>query len=109
MNPSRRSSRPIPIQLLILLASGLAASSATAQIVTNWAVYNDHRPSTAQVPSGSAHTAPNVTGYDMGAPADTTGSLVDFKTGQTLPVTVTFTRNGAPNDFGSITRPLPTN
>jgi len=100
----------IAIQIPVVLVACLACvGTATAQIITNWAAYNDHRPSAAQVANGWAHTAPNVTGYDMGAPADTSGSLVDFRTGQTLPVTVTFTRVGTPNDFGTVTRPLPTN
>src|ERR1043166_2433365 len=45
----------------------------------------------------------------MGALADTSGKLTNFLNGQQSPLTVKFTRNGSPNDFGTVTRPLPTN
>ena len=41
----------------------------------------------------------------MGAPADASGNLINFYTGAQLPVTVSFTRAGAPNDFGTLTGP----
>jgi hypothetical protein len=95
--------------LLVVAACLAATGAAHAQIQTNWAAYNDHRPSTTPVANGWKITAANVTGFDMGAPADSGGSLIDFRTGTQLPATVTFTRNGAPNDFGAVTRPIPTN
>ena len=71
------------------------------QIVTNWAAYRasaraDH-PS--HVPNAASWgTGTNVTTFDMGAPADTSGNLINFYTGEQLPVTVAFTRSRAPND-----------
>ena len=41
----------------------------------------------AKAPVNWAITAPNVTGYDMGAPADTSGTLINFLNGQALAVT----------------------
>ena len=99
-----------PLHSLLILSAWIGVTvAAHAQIHTNWAAYNDHRPSTVPVASGWKITAPNVTGFDMGAPADAGGSLIDFFTGQTLPASVTFTRSGAPNDFPTVTRPIPTN
>lgn len=84
-----------------------------AQLVTNWVAYNDHRPGPLVPPHvpnpNSWGSATNVSGLDMGAPADSTGTLIDFLTGNPLAVSVTFTRTGSPNDFGAITKPLPTN
>lgn len=45
----------------------------------------------------------------MGAPADSSGPLLDFRTGAPLSATVTFTRTGGPDDFGTVGRPLSTN
>ena len=83
-------------------------ASINAQ-VTNWIAYNDHRPSTAPVANGWAITAANVSAYDMGAPADSSGPLIDFLTGTPLTATVTFTRSGTPDDFGTRARPVSTN
>ncbi len=94
---------------LIAAALFAAAQFASAQ-VTNWVAYNDHRPSTTPVASGWRSTATNVTGYDMGAPADLPASpLINFQTGSPLPATVSFTRTGGPDDFGAVGRPLLTN
>jgi len=101
--------QPPRTRLLVLMACLAATLSAHAQIVTNWSAYNDHRPSTTPVAGGWPITAPRVTGFDMGAPNDSSGTLINFQSGDPLPVTVTFTRTGAPQDFGSRTRPLPTN
>lgn len=89
---------------VILMTPALTASGA--QIVTNWAAYNDHRPGPLIPPHVPVRTnwgtARWVTTYDMGAPADTTGNLTNFLNGQQLPVTVTFTRTGLPDDFGTV-------
>jgi hypothetical protein len=89
----------------------LAPSAATAQqIVTNWAAYNDHRPGPLIPPhrptATSWGTRTNVTAYNMGAPGDTVGAvLTNFHTGEVLPVTMTVTRTGAPDDFPTLTGP----
>src|SRR6185503_18253484 len=75
---------------------------------TNWIAYNDHRPSTT--PVNWAKTAPRVSGYDMGAPLDLAPSpLTDFLTGNPLTATLSATRTGAPDDFGTVGRPVLTN
>jgi hypothetical protein len=85
----------------------LAVSPATAQ-VTNWIAYNDHRPGPLIPPHVSVQTnwgtALRVGTLDMGAPGDTTGNLINYLTGDPLAATVTFTRTGAPDDFGTVTR-----
>jgi len=103
---------PFPARLgrWLVAAAGLAMTSMAGAQITNWIAYNDHRPSTAPVANGWRITAPNVTGYDMGAPADiAASSLTDFRTGNSLAATVSFTRTGAPDDFGTRARPVPTN
>lgn len=103
-------------QLLVLTAGGVlsavawiaAIAPASAQ-TTNWIAFNDHRASTAPVANGWAITGPNVSNLDMGAPADSSGTLLDFRTGAPLSATVTFTRTGTPDDFGTVGRPLSTN
>jgi hypothetical protein len=107
-----------PRFLLIQTASAAAlavilASPATLdaqQIITNWAAYNDHRPGPLIPPhqptAASWGTRTNVTTYDMGAPGDTTAAvLTNFYTGEMLPVTMTVTRTGAPDDFPTLTGP----
>jgi hypothetical protein len=82
---------------------------ARAQI-TNWIAYNDHRPSTTPAANGWKITSTNVSGYDMGAPADLPASpLTNFLKGTALTATVSFTRTGAPDDFGAVGRPIATN
>jgi hypothetical protein len=100
--------------IIFLIATfSLVLPLTASPIVTNWVAYNDHRPGPLVPPweptPSSWGTAVRATILDMGAPGDTSGNLVDFLTGNTLPVTVTFTRNGAPNDFGAINRPLDPN
>ncbi len=90
-------------------AAWLAAAVPASAQVTNWIAYNDHRASTAPVANGWHITAPNVSNLDMGAPADTSGPLTDFLTGAPLTATVTFTRTGTPDDFGTKARPVSTN
>jgi hypothetical protein len=92
-----------------LVATLFLSRMADAQI-TNWIAYNDHRPSTTPAINGWRITAANVTGYDMGAPGDLPASpLTDFRTGNPLTATVSFTRTGSPDDFGAIGRPILTN
>ncbi|HEY2952852.1 MAG TPA: hypothetical protein VGK40_09725, partial [Verrucomicrobiae bacterium] len=84
---------------LSLLAATLVPAGAQT---TNWVAYNDHRPSPpSQLNGWAAQTAPRVTGYNMGAPADLPASpLTNFLTGNPLAATVSYTRTGAPDDFG---------
>jgi hypothetical protein len=97
----------------LALASAIAAPQwAGAQIVTNWAAFNDHRPGPLIPPHVPVRTnwgtARWVTTYDMGAPADTPASpLTNFLNGQRLSATVTFTRTGAPDDFGTVSNDGP--
>jgi len=95
--------------ILTVLTLALASRASAQQIVTNWAAYHEHRPGPIIPPhvptAASWGTRTNVTTFDMGAPADTTGNLINFYTGEQLPVTVSFTRSGAPNDFGALTAP----
>ena len=106
MKTIRLSSTGLASLLALTGGIGLPSSMNAQQIVTNWVAYNDHRPGPAPTPT-TWGTAPRVTTLDMGAPADSSGGLTDFLTGDALPVIVTFTRSGAPQDFGAITRPLP--
>ena len=94
---------------LLALVATLAMPRIAGAQTTNWAAYNDHRPSTTPAVNGWKITAPNVTGYDMGAPANTDASpLKDFRTGSPLTATVSFTRTGGPDDFGGVGRPVRT-
>jgi hypothetical protein len=96
-------------RVLLTTVALLAAPFAGAQ-TTNWVAYNDHRPTTTPVVNGWRITATNVSGYDMGAPADLAASpLTNFLTGSPLAATVSFTRTGGPDDFGGVGRPIPTN
>jgi hypothetical protein len=107
-----KTSHQIPARLgrWLAVAAGLAMTSMVGAQTTNWVAYNDHRPTTTPVVNGWRITAPNVTGFDMGAPADLAASpLIDFKTGNPLAATVAFTRTLAPDDFGGVGRPIPTN
>ena len=95
---------------LLVAAALLGAATFAGAQTTNWIAYNDHRPSTTPVANGWKITAPNVTGYNMGAPADLPPSpLTDFRTGGPLAATVSFTRTAAPDDFGTVGRPIRTN
>jgi hypothetical protein len=95
------------LALAVILASPTAMDAQ--QITTNWAAYHEHRPGPIIPPhvptAASWGTTTNVTTFDMGAPGNTFGNLVNFYTGEQLPVTVTFTRNNAPDDFGALTPP----
>src|ERR1051325_5228210 len=95
--------------LLVAAALSAALPFVSAQ-TTNWIAYNDHRPSAAPVASGWAKTGTNVSGYDMGAPADLAPStLTNRLNGAPLTATVSFTRTGSPDDFGAVGRPILTN
>lgn len=94
---------------VLAAAAWLAAAVPAGAQVTNWIAFNDHRASTAPVANGWAITGPNVSAYDMGAPADTSGALTDYLTGNALAANVTFTRTGTPDDFGTVAKPMRTN
>ena len=107
-----KTSHQIPARLgrWLAVAAGLAMTSMASAQITNWVAYNDHRPSTTPLANGWAITAPNVTGYNMGAPADPTANpLTDFRTGNPLTATVSFAATGPVDDFGARGRPLATN
>lgn len=91
--------------MLALVAA--AVPEARAQ-VTNWVAYNDHRPGPLippHVPNQTNWgTGVHVGTLNMGAPADTTGNLINYLTGDALSATVTFTRTGSPDDFGTVTK-----
>ena len=93
--------------LAFILASPVTVDAQ--QIVTNWAAYHEHRPGPIIPPhvptAASWGTTTNVTTFDMGALANTSGNLINFYTGEQLAVTVTFTRNNGPDDFGALTPP----
>src|SRR5262245_46745616 len=91
--------------LLLTMAAALlpvASLQSAQQIVTNWVVYNDHRPGPAPTPT-TWGTAANVNSYDMRVGPG--GNLVDFLTGQPLAATLTVTPNGAPDDFPTCVEP----
>src|SRR5436190_639475 len=94
---------------VFMVAISAAFGVANAQ-TTNWVAYNDHRPGPIippHVPTQAAWgTAQRVSGYNMGAPGDTTDAvLTNFLSGDALPVTMSVVRTGAPDDFGTITGP----
>src|SRR5258708_6136538 len=77
-----------------------------AQITTNWVAYNDHRPGTL-IPVGQAPPAPTTVNWGTSARATVYdmrvgpgGNLTNFVNGQQLPVTLTMTPTGTPDDFG---------
>ena len=98
---------------VVLLSSGMA-QMASAQIVTNWAAYNDHRAGPIRPPhvptATSWGTALRVTTYDLGAPTDVLGvNLTNFLTGEQLPVTMSVIASaGDPDDFPTVV-PMLTN
>ena len=73
-----------------------------SDIVTNWVAFNDHRRGPV-VTNRTWGTAANVTTNDMRVGPG--GSLINFLNGQPLPVTMTVTTNGAPDDFGTMVYP----
>jgi hypothetical protein len=93
---SGRSTRMVIQQCLMLAALVGIGKVATAQtqVVTNWAAFNDHRPTV-----GVTHD--NATGYDMRMTGNG-GILKDFFTGADLPVQLVVENTGAvPDDFGA--------
>lgn len=101
----RREANPLkPLVLSTLLLASFAPAWAQT---TNWVAYNDHRGGPIIPPHvsnpGRWGTALRVTTINMGAPADASGNLTNFLTGQQLPVTVAFARTTAPDDFGTVT------
>jgi hypothetical protein len=98
----------------LALAFGLTMSRQANAQTTNWIAFNDHRGGALVPPhvptSATWGTAPNVTVYDMGAPADLAASaLTDFLTGNPLTATVSFARTGGPDDFGTVGPGIRTN
>src|SRR5688572_18850566 len=78
------------LALAVILASPTTMDAQ--QITTNWAAYHEHRPGPIIPPhvptAASWGTTTNVTTFDMGAPGNAFGNLVNFYTGEQLPVTV---------------------
>jgi hypothetical protein len=92
------SFRRIPVvsgSLLALLV--IAATSDAQNIATNWAAFNDHRPT-----AGVTHA--NATTYDMRLTGQG-GPLKDFFTGGPIPATMVVTAVGTPDDFGANSAP----
>jgi hypothetical protein len=86
----------------------LAPSAATAQqIVTNWAAYNDHVPGPVIPPhvptAASWGTGARVTRHDMRLGPG--GPLTNYLTGEELPITMTVTASGTPDDFPTMAYP----
>ena len=90
----------------VLLAWPALIPAGRAQIVTNWVAFNDHRPGPTPPAPGEWGTALGVTTYDMGVSGGT-GNLTNLLTGDQLPVTMTVTPNGSPDDFGTAFPPDP--
>lgn len=98
-----------PFNWCVLMTFGLmalASANSDAQLSTNWIAYNDHRAGPMVPPHTPVQnnwgTALRVTAYDMGAPADTIGAtLTNFLDGLPLPATMTVTRTGNPDNFGT--------
>ncbi|HXG48622.1 MAG TPA: Ig-like domain-containing protein, partial [Methylomirabilota bacterium] len=94
----------------VALAAGLLVPQMGLPQVTNWVAYNDHRPGPTIPPHVSTPsswgTAQRVGTLNMGAPSDTTGNMINFATGAEVPAILTFTRVGAPDDFGAVGRPV---
>ncbi len=91
--------------LLVMLAAVLSPGSVTgAQSVTNWVAFNDHRP--GPLPKTNAWgTALGVSVYDMRVGPG--GPLTNFLNQQELPVTLSVTATGSPDDFGQTGPPYP--
>src|SRR5436309_1256217 len=95
------------LTVTVVFSTLLPASTVSgAQIVTNWVAYNDHRP--GPLPKTNAWgTALGVTPYDMRVGPG--GNLTNFINKQQLPVTLTVSPTGAPDDFGQTGPPYPPN
>jgi hypothetical protein len=102
---------------LVLASVLMFVSPGQAQIVTNWAAYNDHRAGSNIPPhsptirtnrpdgttGGGWGTHVRATRYDMGSPdALPPSSLTNFYTGEQLPVTMEVTLTGDPDEFGAV-------
>lgn len=89
-----------PLLSVYLLSLGVAPLGAA---VTNWVAFNDHTP--------GAQTAVNATRYNMrgvaggNAGAILAGNLTNFDTGAQLPVVITSSATGSPDDFGAMGYP----
>jgi hypothetical protein len=90
MNPKKIYGARIALSVSTVLISLLV--SAHAQTAPLWEAYNDYRP--------SENTHVNVTGYDIRI-LDDGGPLVNFATGDLLPVSVYVISDSAPDDFGA--------
>lgn len=94
--------------LLLVWVAGSRESAVASSIVTNWVAYNDHRPGPLIPPWTPIPTwwgtSVRATAYDMRVGPG--GNLTNFYTGQQLPVTLTVTANGSPDDFGECYEPF---
>lgn len=116
--PNMKTRRHGQQACLLLACVLMLPSMANAQIVTNWAAYNDHRGGPAIPPhsptirtnrpgggtGGEWGTHVRATRYDMGAPNNLPPSpLTNFFTGAQLPVTMEVVASaGDPDDFGAV-------
>src|SRR2546423_1030871 len=89
----------------------LALPGLGAAITTNWVAYNDHRPGTS---IGVGQPPPTPTTLNWGTSVRASiydmrvgpgGNLTNYVNGQQLPVTLTVTATGAPDDFGECSEP----
>lgn len=93
-----------------LFAAVVACVNPSIAQTTNWIAYNDHRAGPSIPPhipaTNNWGTHVRASRYDMGAAGDTTAAvLTNFLDGQALPVTMSATRTGAPDDFGTVSAP----
>jgi hypothetical protein len=79
-----------------------AAQFAGAQVVTNWAAYNDYVPSATTHPNANIYNLRGVAGTP---PEPTEGFLKDFASGDQTPAYIIATATGAPDYFGGIAYP----
>src|SRR5688572_286508 len=85
----------VPGYLLALIV--ITANSQAQNVATNWAAFNDHRPTV-----GVTHV--NATTYDMRLTGQG-GPLKDFFTSGPIPATLVVTAVGTPDDFGANAAP----
>src|SRR5688572_14451742 len=94
---SRTTTEALLLASIALIAMFTAAPAVAQNIATNWAAFNDHRPTV-----GVTHA--NATTYDMRLTGQG-GPLKDFFTGGPIPATLVVTSVGTPDDFGANAAP----